>query len=410
MKILNNIDLTQTGLTRPDWGSDGWETCAAAAFDTVVFTGNWFAAYSIDGGVTFLDLDPQAVCQAWGEDFCCDQIVVYIPRINAYVWVLQTDPGNLVLATASPADLHRPNGPRWDTLLIRASTLGGAQKVDRSELGYGDNYLYLTSDLIGSGRVCLRIPLAVIYRGGLLEGLPGAQYFLPDPDTFLYPCSDSGSVGRFVSLVSQTTIRVWEWSEIDDGITYFDVDLMTSIPDANFATTLPTGAEWLDINSKIDWNKCSAAVTRNRLWVVWPGGRGYSADSAKVGFPFPHVGVAEIDIANRTLVNQTAVWHPEFGISWPAVAANVAGEIGLSACIGGGTQDAQHIVLLLTDPKPWVWYETTKGKTVGAGGHYVSIREHHPNVLTFAASGFNQVIDSTGNKVHHPHYIVFRSG
>src|SRR4051812_3039123 len=50
LTIVQNVDLSP--------GFEVWETCAASASNTVLYTGNWFAAYSVDSGNTFTPIDP----------------------------------------------------------------------------------------------------------------------------------------------------------------------------------------------------------------------------------------------------------------------------------------------------------------------------------------------------------------
>jgi hypothetical protein len=53
---------------------------------------------------------------------------------------------------------------------------------------------------------------------------------------------------------------------------------------------------------------------------------------------------------------------------------------------------------------------TTSGKTVGGGGHYVSIRKADPDGTLFSAAGYNAPPDTTVDPpwVNRPHYILFR--
>src|SRR6266566_1110446 len=154
--ISQNVDLNA-----PPNSFDGWETCAASAFNVVVYTGNWFAAYSEDSGATFQSMSPNGLCMRHGQSLCCDQVIIYVPRINSFCWILQTNQGNYVLAVASPQDISEFKGKQWTTYLIPADRFGIAgAKMDYPELSYGDNFLYLTFNLAGNYSIALRLSLA----------------------------------------------------------------------------------------------------------------------------------------------------------------------------------------------------------------------------------------------------------
>src|SRR5947208_9391933 len=95
--ILQNVDLVP--------GSNGWETCAANAFDSVLFTGNWFAAHSVDSGQTFDPINPNDLTRKVGLRFLSDPVVLFVPRINSYIWFLLTDKLTVLMAVASPQEL-----------------------------------------------------------------------------------------------------------------------------------------------------------------------------------------------------------------------------------------------------------------------------------------------------------------
>ena len=57
--------------------------------DVVMMSGNWFLRYSTNGGGSFTTADPTTVFPKWsGHDFCCDQIVIYAPSVDRFVWFM----------------------------------------------------------------------------------------------------------------------------------------------------------------------------------------------------------------------------------------------------------------------------------------------------------------------------------
>jgi hypothetical protein len=394
--INKNVDLNAGSNS-----FDGWETCAASAFNVVVYTGNWFAAYSTDEGITFNSIDPNSICSIWGESLCCDQVVIYIPKINHFAWVMQTNAGNYVLAIATPQEIEKSKGKNWFTYLIDANRFDGKkEKMDYPEIAVGDNFLYMTFNLTNSGySIALRLSLSEIYWRKPIHLI----YFPTKQNYWLRPVQNTGETGYFVTQNSASELRVFSWPEIGDHITQFDVPIST-IPTEDWAVKTPDGDDWLGSTSKVDWHIYGATRTGPQLWIAWNGARKVSGKSDNT-FNYPHIGLAIIDFQIKKLIQQSYIWNPEHGFAWPALATNIDGDVGLSFCWGGNKWYPQHGVAMLTGSGR-SFVSTTSGRSSGAGGHYISNREAYPKVSIFSASGFNQpkVKDKSTS---HPHYVLF---
>jgi len=113
--LVTNTELT--GPAQQDTASNVGEPSTAMNGQVVFYTGNWYAASSPDGGNTFQYLDPATVFKQFdppGSQFCCDQVVNYIPQIDMFVWLLQYGPesGDNIqrLAFAKTADVVQGSG------------------------------------------------------------------------------------------------------------------------------------------------------------------------------------------------------------------------------------------------------------------------------------------------------------
>lgn len=62
------------------------EPSGARAGNIIFTTANPLAAVSLDGGLTFQTIDPSVYS---GPNFCCDQVVQYLPSIDRFAWVIQ---------------------------------------------------------------------------------------------------------------------------------------------------------------------------------------------------------------------------------------------------------------------------------------------------------------------------------
>ena len=108
----------------------------------IVFTSaNWLAAYSINSGTSFNQLNPTTIFPNDAVGYCCDQVVQYAPTIDRFIWLLQ---GNGVrLAVATPAQVKNSSGTGW-TYWNLTPDLFGATGFDYPDLSIGDKYLYMS--------------------------------------------------------------------------------------------------------------------------------------------------------------------------------------------------------------------------------------------------------------------------
>ena len=87
VRLIRNIGLgdaatsTQTSTVN--------EPTAAASGNNVFVTGNWFASQSTDGTVNWSLVDPFTKFPSAAGGFCCDQIILYEPSRDIWIWILQ---------------------------------------------------------------------------------------------------------------------------------------------------------------------------------------------------------------------------------------------------------------------------------------------------------------------------------
>ena len=395
LKITRNIDLNDGTVNR----FNGWEQSAAVAFDTVIYTGNWFAAFSGDGGNTFNAMDPWGICRAFGELLCCDQVVIYIQQINQFAWIMQTDAGNYVLSLASPDEIRRSKGTQWTTWLIPANRFGDQdERADFPEAAVGSNFLYLAFNLTKAGHsVVLRLSLEELSQRKEIHLI----YFAA-PNSYLRPAQNTGDTGYFATHKSDSELRIFIWPETSDVIEWFDIEHFT-IPTEDWTVKTPSTDTWLDPNSKIGSSIRGGTRTGTQLWLAWSGARKVSGQEHPT-FDYPHIGIAVIDVFGRNLVEQRFIWNPEYAFAWPSLATNSYGDVGLSFCWGGSSQDPQFGVGILTGPDQMTLVLVTNGQSTGAGGHYTTIRSGFPNSNSFCSAGGNQF---TSALINHPHFVLF---
>jgi hypothetical protein len=391
-----------------DWNQNGWETCAARAFNVVIYTYNEGAAYSDDGGNTFHVIDANGLCAEFGKSLIGDQVITYVPRINQFAWVMLTTDQNLVLAMATPEEVQESGGTAWTAWLIPPGNFeDGKSRFDRPTVSAGDNFLYVAVNL-GPTSIAIRLSLTELAARGSVHPI----YFIAPGVFWLRAAQNTGSTGFFAALMNVndpsgqphiSNIRVFAWPEIGDHFEYFDVPI-SAIPTESPTVTTPAG-DWLS-NGRGSLQILGLALSRNELWAAWWGNRTVRNPPAGVptlSFPYPHIGIAVVNVASQHLETQRYVWNPDYAFAFPDLASNSSGDIGLAFCWGGARQTPQFGVGMLTS-RDTSLLSITPDPSLAAGGDYITIRMGFPEVDTFCAAGFNVMNPGPQN---HPHLVFF---
>jgi hypothetical protein len=387
------------------------EPSGAAAGGGVLFvTANWTAAFSMDGGNTFTQLDPTTIFPNDAVGFCCDQVVQYVPSIDRFVWLLQ---GNgYRLATASPTDIVQSGGTFWTYWNLTPQVFGEAAGVsfDYPDLSVGSNSLYISWDGNGGLQVA-RTALAGIQAAGTISidythpsDAPmawGSHLTQNTKDEVFWAGHNNNSSMRVFSLNEGSNTYFWR----DVGISSWANNAPTSIT--------PDGRDWLAKNfngpggNSFPRNGVIGATrSGSQLWFAWTAG----TDS---NFQRPHVEMVTLDRGNNfNKSQQVQVWNNNYAFGYPALATNACtGEVGLSFEFGGNGHYENHVVGFWGD---FIAYITT-GSNVGTTrfGDYVTIRQTPPtdanpgNLLNAFGYGFNSVPPPGAGIRTDVHYVSF---
>ena len=124
LSLFSNLALDDAA-TSTSTGTVCEPTAASSGADLLV-TGNWFASRSSDAGQSWQFVDPATMFPASMGGFCCDQVALYEPSRDLWIWLLQynTDATGTNLFRArppTPPDSGRTAG-RGGTTRRRSST------------------------------------------------------------------------------------------------------------------------------------------------------------------------------------------------------------------------------------------------------------------------------------------------
>lgn len=217
LAVLTNAELAGPG--QQQLASNVNEPSVAVNGEVVFFTGNWYAARSIDGGKTFQYLDPfTAFPDPANLGYCCDQVVQYIASIDVFVWLLRYGPKSGLqadniqrLAFAKTADVA---AGRWRLFDITTKNLGVAgQFLDFPDMAVGVNDLYVTTNIFtpagqSGGAAVLRIPIASIAKGPVT-----AERFVSPTLNSFRMAQNCGTRAFFATHQDTSTLNVFTWDE-----------------------------------------------------------------------------------------------------------------------------------------------------------------------------------------------------
>ena len=399
--LVRNTELAEAAANNTS--SNVGEPSVAMSGNVVLYTGNWYAAISNDGGVSFRFMDPTEFDTVQFR-FCCDQVAHYIPSIDTFVWLLQYGPnsGNNIqrLAFAKPGDAL---AGRWRLFDITTQMLGvpGAF-LDYPDLATSANALYMTTNIFlgnGGGSAVVRIPFS-----GIASGQITAQRFV-SPKFGMRVAQNGGTTAFFATHESTSALRVFSWRETAAQPTSRLVPITRWIGGNGYQSRTPDGRRWLD---RADSRITGATQTGEHLWFAW------SVDRGSNQRPKPFIQIAKIRTSTLTTEENINLFDNNSATAYPALATNSNDEVGISYMIGGGTRFPTHAVGILTGTRRFrLVAASARGPEFsdegrGEWGDYLAVRRTFPNQKLFAASGFT--LKGAGNGTNQdatPRFVTF---
>lgn len=399
--LTSNVGLDDAA-TSTQTGTVG-EPAVAASSTGLLLAGNWYASWSPDGGQSWQFLDPFSAFPADRGRFCCDQLVLYLPRARLWVWLLQYEAirgANIFRLAVSPTG--RPSSWHWwDVAPTDLDPAWTGLWFDYPDMATSDGHLWLSFNVYDAQDAWQR---AVVIR------YPVRELRSASPVTRRHWTTTAAGSLRFVTGAQDTmwfasteaarrSLRLFAWGDAATEVTSWSIRV-TPWDDADYTSSGPGGAPWL---SRCDDRITGAWRARGRLGFLWSSGR-------SPGRPHPYIRAVTLDEQSLAVVAEPDLWSTTGAWAYPAAAPNRRGAIGLSAFFGGPTHPAHAVGVLDEQANAWRTTSTaisTHGPGGGKWGDYLTIRPHLRRTTSWVASGFTLQGGQDRRNVE-PRVVTFR--
>jgi len=407
INIVLNTPLTEPGQNGTA-GTVGEPSCSING-DVVFYTGNWYAAVSVDGGKTFKFIDPNNMAQAndpEGVTFCCDQVVNYVPPpVDTFVWLLQYGPrsGDNIqrLAFAKTDDVK---AGRWRTFDITTQALGAQGAfLDFPDLAVGANFLYMTTNIFpstngGAGTAVVRIPLDSIAAGN-----PTAEKFVSMELFSFRVAQNCRDTAYFAAHRDTSTLAVFSWPENQAQPVPKDVEVARWIGTNGYFSRTPDGRRWLD---RADPRLTGATLAGNELWFAW------GVDANSNHRPQPFAQMARLNSADLSLIENVNLFDSDSAICYAGLATNANNEVGVSYMIGGAVFPSHVVGIMSNDRKSLVAGTGDRGPLPsqdgsGEWGDFLTARPVFPARQLFAGAGYTLLGQQDRIQDATPRFVIF---
>jgi hypothetical protein len=370
------------------------EPSVAENGNTVMTTGNYWMSLSEDGGNTFTTVNPTTIFPEDYGGFCCDQVLLYVPEFDLFVWLLQyganaSGVNAIRIAVQSTEGVRNSNGTSWTYWDFTNRTFAASGELDYNDMSYGRQFLYWSSSVGGGDkRYVVRVPLRELSARTTVH-----FDFTGSTSAFWSHVTQNGSNGVYwAGHVNNSTMKVYSMMDADGFYSWRDVKI-NSWPNGTISSTAANGTDWL---ADAYWKTYvrAAAVRGESIFFAWNAAKGN-------GFPHPHVQIVEINSGNFTLRNQMQIWNPDFAFAYPYFETNTQGELGMIVAFGGGSFNASSGVGVWGDFV--IYYPRLSVLSQSNYGHYHTARRAGADKNQWVGAGYTH---ETGGDIL-PYYVRF---
>jgi hypothetical protein len=440
VQIPVNTNMTNAGVP-PD------SNASAEGGGVVLATYNTGISYSIDSGATFTDVNLSAAINPSRTSFfpqsdgglCCDQVVVYLPSQNLFVWLLQywpvtacatkcgpppatnatytiTAANRLRLAWATPGAIRADFNNAWTYADLTGPNVAGVSSglgtrsnewMDYPDLAYSNNFLYVGVDhgsttpgqVYTGKRLVARLSLAdlsnpaattVHYDYAELSGSNGLN-----KDHFVQKAPGRMVVG---SLDNNSTFRVFTWNDGDGTISNSTVVVTQFNQGSNYTSVAPDKTDWVAVSFP---GNVTGAVYRN---VVLLGGAreeyifAFDAGASAPSRPQSYVRLETLTPTgtNFNVFAEYDIWNSGFAFAMASLGADaniVTPQIGVTVAVGGGSVGFPQVSVGFKDD--FIVYQVTSSNAtqVSRFGDYFGTRYIAGSDAQFATEAYDVILN-----------------
>lgn len=376
-----------------------------------LFSGNWYAAHSANGGQTWNLVNPFTFFPNTAGGFCCDQSLIYIPRVGMHVWILQYLKSNntnvLRIAFKSNQLGSRPGWKWWDLVPASVNPNWSTEWFDYNHCAISDNFLYVGTNMFKGATD--RFTRAVMFRIPLSAFAPNAQLMVDHFTTmtnFSLRCVQGAKKIMYFGShegALANKLRIFAWPESSASVTSKVVNVTAWNGATPYGPVGPGAANWV---GRCDGRITGGWLANGQLGFMW------SVNKQGAARPFPFVRVARISAANMTLVDEPDIWSNAFAFAYPDATPNQAGDIGVTLFAGGNTFHPKHVIGV-RKPNGTSWNlravaSSTHSPADNKWGDYLTCRVDHPNGNNWVASGFS-LQGGSGIANVSPNFVRFKA-
>jgi hypothetical protein len=296
-----------------------------------------------------------------------------------------TGEGNFRLAVAHAQDLAHDVETAWTVYDFTSTHLGSpGVATDRQDLAFSESRLYMTTNLVGKGRVVMTLDLQ-----DLDQGKP-VHWARTKPLDGMYQFSDlsqqNGQNVHSVAIASNSKLQVMTLNDGAGTYGFHDVAVGQFPKVVDLQSLDPDGVDWL---TKGVANVSASLVQGNNLWVSWDAAASPAGETPV--YPNAHVRFCRIDLSSWTTVQEHQVWNPDYAFAYGCLATGNNGELAYGVAVGGSHDYPNTCFGILGDFV--VYFRDGSAATPGAGsdprfGDYITVRPSTADSRRYSAFGY----------------------
>jgi len=378
----------ETGVSNlPAFYSSAAPEPSVATHDQTVFvTGNWYAALSTNGGVSFNYVDPSTTFPSVNNGFCCDQVTLHEPSRDLIVWGLQyikDANGDTFRLAVAQGPVNQAHGSFfYYDFTAQLFGFPTGDWLDFPALAYGTNKLYLSANVFTAGgsyagTVVARLPLDPLAAGAAFS----FDYFIQSVLSYKI-AQGIGTTAYFLTHTASNNVRIARWTE-GDSTYYWDDVGVSAFQSGGGSCPDPSATNWCGYA----YANVSAAWRTNynggEIGVMWSAAQGGAFSR-----PYPYVQVAFFRESDRALLAESEVWNPSLAWQYASAGVNNRGDVGGSVAYGGGSYYVSSAIWISDDVNSHTM-APLENQVVVQGAHSNGSNRWGDFFTTWAHSHFN---------------------